>query len=119
MANMQADDTAAPTAPEPVIVIIDDETFTADDALVCNDRASNSAYHRMGKPTWWARYDGATGKRFLAIPKIRADYDVKIDAELIAEALRECGPGQLVLGYGKHPSRDACRVTFTVTSPNE
>jgi hypothetical protein len=107
-------------APAVTIVVIDDEEFTANDNLdLSGQRCSNSAYHRMGQPTWWARYDGERGTCFLDLPaRIRADYPLVIDAEIVAAAAREHGPGKLVAGYGKRPSRDAHRVTLTVTLPD-
>lgn len=44
-------------------------TDRAPYTVTAGDRMSNSAYHRAGKPVWWARVGGD----FLDVPRVRGD----------------------------------------------
>lgn len=74
-------------------------------------KQSNSAYHRTGKPTWWAAYD-INGKRtFLTIPYTRGDHQLEVTIE-IPEGVTEIHVGAGKAGVGK--SSDAYRETIKI-----
>lgn len=76
-------------------------------------KQSNSAYHRTGKPTWWAAYD-LNGKRtFLTIPYTRGDQQLEATVE-IPEGVTEIHIGAGKAGAGK--AYDAYRETIKITA---
>lgn len=58
--------------------------------LVTTDRMSNAGYHANGKPTWWARANGA----FLDIPRIRGDAYLDVEVDVPAGTEVSCGAGK-------------------------
>ena len=74
-------------------------------------KQSNSAYHRTGKPTWWAAYD-LNGKRtFLTIPYLRGDQ------QLVATVEVPEGVSEILIGAGKTGAGKSCdpyRETITI-----
>ncbi len=75
-------------------------------------KCSNSAYHRMGKPAWWARI----GSTFIELGHVRADQECPdIDATAIVAAMGGKHEAELVIGYGKAGHKDARRWSFTLT----
>jgi hypothetical protein len=76
-------------------------------------KQSNSAYHRTGKPTWWAAYD-LNGKRtFITVPYTRGD------VQLVATVEVPEGVTEIIIGAGKTGAGKACdtyRETITIVA---
>lgn len=77
-------------------------------------KQSNSAYHRTGKPTWWAAYDLNGSRTFVKIPYTRGDQQLVAEVE-IPEGVTEIHIGAGKTGVGK--ASDAYRETITVVAP--
>ncbi len=74
-------------------------------------KCSNSAFHRMGQPSWWARVDST----FLKIGHVRADQECPdIDAEQVVAAMGSKQSTRLIIGYGKAGHKDARRWSFAL-----
>lgn len=112
----------APRGAAPVVTI-DGTAFTAQeiedgmvwDAARNTTKASNSGYHRMGQPGWWARI----GNHFLPLPRTRADSPCPdVNPQDVITAIKQNGGSgaQLVIGYGPKDSKDARRFYFNVTA---
>lgn len=74
-------------------------------------KQSNSAYHRTGKPTWWAAYDKDGKRTFLTIPYTRGD------VQLVASVEVPEGVTEIVIGAGKTGAGKSCdpyRETITI-----
>lgn len=72
---------------------------------------SNSAYHRTGKPTWWAAYKVDGRMTFIKIPYLRGDAQLNCTVE-VPEDVTEIFIGAGKTGVGK--SSDAYRETIAV-----
>ena len=74
-------------------------------------KQSNGAYHRTGKPTWWAAYDKDGKRTFITVPYTRGD------VQLIATVEVPEGITEIIIGAGKTGAGKACdayRETITV-----
>jgi hypothetical protein len=74
-------------------------------------KMSNSAYHRTGKPTWWAAYKVDGKMTFIKIPYLRGDAQLDCDVD-VPDNVTEIFIGAGKTGAGK--SCDPYRETITV-----
>lgn len=79
--------------------------------ITVNDRMSNSAYHRCGKPCWWIRLGDGDGARFLRIPEIRGDQYLAVTLDRAEHGLRS--GDKLSIGVGPR-GKDGVRSHLTL-----
>ena len=101
-----------------IVVTIDGVTFTAEEAatlyLDMGERtrmASNTEYHKFGKPDWWIKI----GSTYLAVEVTRADRECPgVDVEEVLRVLGTNMDGSLLVGYGTERRRGRPLYSFKI-----
>ena len=101
-----------------IVITIDGVTFTADEAATLyldmgprTRMASNTEYHKFGKPDWWIKI----GSTYLAIEVTRAVRECPgVDVEEVLRVLGTNMGGSLLVGYGTERRRGRPLYSFKI-----
>jgi hypothetical protein len=77
-------------------------TMTKTITITSRSKQSNSAYHRTGKPTWWAAYKVDGAMTFIKIPYLRGDAQLECTVEVPADIT------EIYIGAGKTGAGKSC-----------
>ncbi len=86
-------------------------TMTKTITITSRSKQSNSAYHRTGKPTWWAAYKVDGAMTFIKIPYLRGDAQLECTVEVPADVTEICiGAGKTGAGKSCDPYRETIAI---------